>query len=139
MIFQLLKQLETDVWFCHEGFYYGFECVIADCSKESINLILKPEYKKYNMVFFKHLPSLLKNSSARMQSELRIYFPPRFAKELNSSRKVTLFTEYAPQIVKHQLNEMQMKFINLQGRSKKHTENWKNITSYEFTSGFDNF
>lgn len=139
MIFELLKQLETDVWFCFENFSYGSECLIDVCTKESISLVFKPKFRKYNNALLTHLPALFNDSKNLLRSELRIYFPPKFAKELNVSRKIRLFTESAPKMIKHQLHEFQMNFIDLQGLSKKHSENWKSIINYEFTSGFDNF
>lgn len=143
MIFQLLKQLKTDVWFCFDGFSYGCECVIAECAKDSMNLILKPEptklYSTQDNIFFEQLPFLLKSSFPRLHTELRVYFPNKFAKELNASRKIVLISERNPELIKHQLNGFQMRFISLRGRTKKHVDNWKRVTSYEFRSGFDNF
>lgn len=139
MIFQLLKQLHVDVWLCFEGFSYGCECVIYECAKDSMSLIIQPEYIKKCSVLLRQLSDLFKPHQIWSHSELHIYFPRKFAKVLNSSTKIILVTDKTPTFQKHGLKGIQIQFINLNGSSKHHIQQWNNITSYEFKSGFDNF
>jgi len=139
MIFQLLKHLQTDVWFCFDSFSYGCECVIDQCTKDSMNLLLKPRYIRKCNALLKQLPGLFQLPNNFLRSELHVYFPRKFAKELNSKTKVVLTTKSTPIFQKHGLNGIEIQFINLRGLSKQHVQQWENITNYEFRSGFDNF
>lgn len=140
MIFELLKHLHADLWFCFDGFCYGCECMINECTKDSMNLVLRPEYIRKCSSVLKQLPLLFQNPSAPLsRAELHVYFPRKFAKELNSSTKIILITGKNPEFRKHGLNGIEIQLINLRGASKQHIQQWDNITSYEFKSGFDNF
>jgi len=135
MILDRLKRLEVDVWFSYNGMSYGCECLIDECSNDSITVHVK--YCQNLEVFYQILPNFFKSNFKCLQSEIRIYFPSKFAKALNSGQKITLITTSTPIILQEQLHNIQIKFMNLSGISLKHEQKWRNILSYEFKSGFE--
>ncbi len=137
MILERLKRLETDVWFSFDGMTYGCQCFIDECTGETMTLHI--HYCPHVKNFYKLLPKFFSKNLKCIRSEVRVYFPKRFSRELNSGQKIILETYKKPIIMQEQLHEIQMKFIDLNGISPKYEQKWKNVLSYEFKSGFEHF
>lgn len=137
MIFQLLKRLEADLWFVLDGVWYGFECRIAESTHDSMVLHLKLSYRHHFKDFVKYFPSFLKDVPDQFSCKLNVYFPKKYSKELKCGSKIVFTTDTMPEITQENLQEVQMRLINLRGISPRHEKNWNNVTSYEFKSGFE--
>ena len=137
MILDRLKQLEADVWFSFEGMSYGCQCLIDECTKNSF--VFHVHYTPHVKKFYRILPKFFSKHLKCMRSELRLYIPRRFSRELNSGSKIIFETYKKPIILQEQLHQIQMKFIDLSGTTPKYQQKWKNVLSYEFKSGFEHF